>query len=340
MKRLALALLGFGHVGRAFAELLVSKREWLACRGMKVGVTWILTSSGGIHAPLGIDLEGVLPFVSSGHKVYEYEGGSRKLDFNYLMAEGDFDTMVEMSPTDMETGGPAMVHIESCLKACKNVITANKGPILIKYRELKDIANRMGLFLGIGCTTGGSLPSITAGTFDTAGAEIISIEGILNGTTNYILNLMETDRLTYGEALKAAQDMGLAETNPSNDVEGRDTATKLLILSKALMGSDMVLSGMEVQGITGITPEDIARASEEGKRYKLIGRADRRKGILRASVAPEKIGPDNFLYGIGGSGKAVLYRTDTLGDLLVAAGASGPSYAAASLFRDLVNLGF
>jgi homoserine dehydrogenase len=338
-REIKLALAGFGHVGRAFAELLLKKREWLHSRELSLMVTGILNSKGGILDPEGIDLEKLISFVKTGKQLSEYPvGGSDAVTFQSFMEYDTFDTLVEMSPTDLETGGPAMEHITTSLEMEKNVITANKGPILLKYHKLKQLADAKGLFLGIGCTTGGALPSVTAGQYDAAGSEILSIEGILNGTTNYILNLMEMEELSYKEALKATQDMGLAEKDPSRDVDGWDTATKLLILSNVLMGSSLSLNDIEVKGITGITPIHLEEAAKEGKRYKLIGKAEKENGTVKATVSIEKIGPDNFLYGIEGSGKAVLYRTDTLGDLLVANSASGPSYAAASLLRDLVNL--
>jgi homoserine dehydrogenase len=334
-----LALAGFGHVGRAFVELLIKKREWLHSRRLELTVTGILNSKGGILDPKGIDLEKLIPFLETGKNLFEYPvGGSDAVTFQSLMESDPFDTLVEMTPTDLETGGPAMEHITTSLEMGKNVITANKGPILLKYHKLKELADSKGIFLGIGCTTGGSLPSVTAGQYDAAGSEILSIEGILNGTTNYILNLMEMEDLSYKEALKITQDMGLAERDPSRDVNGWDTATKLLILSNVLMGSSLSLNDIEVKGITGLTPTHLEEAAKDNKRYKLIGKAEKENGTVKAKVTLEKIDPDNFLYGIKGSGKAVLYKTDTLGNLLVAGSASGPSYAAASLLRDLVNL--
>ncbi len=337
-KIIQLALIGFGNVGRALAELLVRKKEWLVKKGLHLSVTYVISRKGGVYYPEGIDLENLVNFVSTGQRLSEYShGGTPDLSFDLMIKRGDFNTLVEMSPTDTETGEPAMYHITSALERGKNVITANKGPILLKYAELKELADSKEVFLGIGCTTGGSLPSITAGIYDIAGAEILSIEGILNGTTNYILNLMENEGLSYENALKVTQDMGLAESDPSKDVEGWDTATKLLILSNVLMGSRLSLDDIQVNGITKITPRDIQTAAKEGKRYKLTGKAERKNGTVNASVNLEKISSDNFLYGIKGSGKAVLFRTDTLGDMLVAGSASGPCYAAASLLRDLIN---
>lgn len=334
-----LAFAGFGNVGRALAELIASKKNWLQSKELHLSIPYVISSKGGVYDPEGIDPYKLVHFVRSGKKLYEYpKGGTVDLSFDKMLEKDDFDTLIEMSPTDTKTGGPAMNHITSALENDKNVVTANKGPILLKYRKLKELADLKGVFLGIGCTTGGSLPSITAGQYDAAGSEILSIEGILNGTTNYILNLMETEGLSYEEVLKVTQDMGLAERDPAKDVEGWDTATKLLILSNVLMGSDLCLKDISVRGITEITPEAIKSAAREDKRYKLLGKAERTGGTVKASVCLEKLGSDNFLYGIEGSGKAVLYRTDTLGDLLVAGSASGPGYAAASLLRDLVNL--
>jgi homoserine dehydrogenase len=171
-----------------------------------------------------------------------------------------------------------------------------------------------------------------------AGASITSIEGILNGTTNCILSEMEHSAMGYEDALREAQRLGIAETDPSLDVEGWDTASKLLIITNVLMDAGMGLEDISVEGITGITPEMVRNASEQGMRYKLLGRAELKDGRIEASVRLERLSESHPLYGVCGRDKAVRYVSDTLGELTLMGGASGTVPAAASIMRDLINL--
>ena len=206
------------------------------------------------------------------------------------------------------------------------------------YKELKNIAVKNNVQLGIGCTTGGALPSINGGIMDLAGADILSIEGVLNGTTNFIINEMENKGITYIEALKKAQQLGIAETNPTLDVEGWDTATKLLILTNVLMNEEKLLEDISVEGITKITPDEVRNCLVEGNKYKLVGKTVKENDKIRMTVKLEKLDSTHPLYGVDGKNKAVRYVSDVLGDLTIIGGASGVTPAAASVLRDLINI--
>ncbi len=332
------ALIGCGGVGRAFLKL-IGGRKTSSIKDLEVQVNCILDLGGGIYNPEGIDCTDVADFLEGGGQLWDYpQGGNREVDFKSILSSRDLDVVVELTPTNKETGEPGLTYIRRALDRGLHVVTGNKGPILLAYRELTELAARRGIQLGIGCTTGGALPSINAGLIDMAGAEIESIEGVLNGSTNFILKEMEEKGSSYGKALEKAQEMGIAETNPALDVEGWDTASKLLILTNVLMGGDRALKDIEVEGITDLTPEDVAEAREEGRRYKLVGRSQlTEKGIVM-TVRPERVGSDHTLYGVDGKNKAVKYTSATLGDLTVIGGASGPLPAAASIYRDIVNI--
>lgn len=331
-----IALIGCGGVGKAFLKLVGDKMGTPAKEELKIN--YILDLEGGIYNPEGIDCIDVANFLEEGGKVSKYpRGGSGDITFNSVLSGRDLDMVVELTPTNKETGEPGLTYIREALDRGLHVVTGNKGPILLAYRELNELAAKREVQLGIGCTTGGALPSINAGLMDMAGAEIESIEGVLNGSTNFILKEME-ESLTYGEALKKSQELGIAETDPSLDVEGWDTASKLLILTNVLMGRDKGLKDIEVEGITELTPEDVAAARGEDKRYKLVGRSQITQSGLVMTVKPEKVGRDHTLYGVDGKNKAVKYTSATLGELTVIGGASGTLPAAASVYRDIVNI--
>jgi homoserine dehydrogenase len=149
---------------------------------------------------------------------------------------------------------------------------------------------------------------------------------------------MEDTGCTYDIALKKAKDFGIAEANPSFDVEGWDTAFKLLILTNVIMKEEKKLSDIKIEGITRLTPEDIKIAQKEEKRYKLIGQTKREEKELNIVVRLEKVGKEHTFYNVDGKNKAVRYISDTLGELTLVGGASGTTAAAASILRDIIYI--
>ena len=334
-----LAITGCGGVGKALINLLDSRRGALAAEGLDIQVNYVLEYYGGIYNKDGIDLSALFEFVQNEKDITKFDGGSKDITIDTVVENGDVDLAVIMTPTNKETGEPGLSYIRKLLQADIHVVTSDKGPVLVAYDELAATAKERGLQLGVGCTTGGALPSVNGGMMDMAGADITSIEGVLNGTTNFILKDMEENDVTYEEALKKAQAAGIAETNPPLDVEGFDTATKLLILTRLHMGIKKSLADMEITGITKLTRDDIAKALSSGRKYRLIGRTSvGEDGSVTMKVAPEMVGPDSPFYGVEGKNKAVRYTSDTLGDLFVMGGASGTTPAAASILRDIVNI--
>ncbi|NLO25908.1 MAG: homoserine dehydrogenase [Clostridiales bacterium] len=334
-----LAVVGFGGVGRAFVELLVLKRSLLYDEGLDIKVNYVINSRAGVYAPDGIDCASLIKFIQKDNDLSHYKnGGSKNINFDSIMNKKDIDVLVEMTPTNKKTGEPGMTYVKRALENGIHVITSNKGPIMLAYKKLNMLAARHSVQLGIGCTSGGALPTVNGGLIDMAGSAILSIEGVLNGTTNYILEQMEQEGITYHEALKKAMEIGIAEADPTLDVEGWDTASKLLILTNILMNEEKTIEDVSVEGITGITPEQIEQAKQEGKKYKLVGRTQNKAGALYMTVRPEKLDEWHPLYRIDGKNKAVRYVSDTLGDLTISGGASGVTPAAASILRDLINI--
>jgi len=334
-----IAVIGYGGIGKAFIKLLEEKKEYLAREDINICVNYVINSSGGVYYSEGIDCKDLGEFTEVGGILSQYpKGGSREVNFDMLMEKKNVDLVIEMTPTNKQTGEPGITYIRKSLESGMHVITSNKGPVLLAYKKLNELAAQKGVQLCIGCTAGGALPSINGGLIDMAGSKILSIEGVLNGTTNFILDEMEQKGVEYKEALKGAQSLGIAEANPSLDVEGWDTAIKLLILTNVLMNEENSLSDVEVKGITALTPEDIRKAREEGSRYKLVGRTLNKGGRLEITVRPEKLCSDHQLFGVCGESKAVRYTSDTLGDLTIMGGASGVIPSAASVLRDLINI--
>jgi homoserine dehydrogenase len=218
-----------------------------------------------------------------------------------------------------------------------HVVSLNKGPFVLAFWELSRRAAEKGVALKLSGATAAALPTVDIATYCLAGATISKILGILNGTSNYILTRMEAG-LTFAEALREAQDMGIAERDPSLDVGGWDTANKLLILTNVALGTNLRLEDIEVQGITDITPQDVRAAREAGHVIKLLGQAERDESGVRASVRPVTLPREHPLAAVTGTTKAVHFETDTMGSLTVIGGRSDPRAAAAAALKDIINL--
>lgn len=329
-----IGIIGFGNVGKALVKLLKIKNKDLEALGIKPILNYVLNSEGGIYNPKGIDLDHLIVSESlKSNEIYD-----KKINFDFLMSNKDIDVLIEMTPTNLKDISLAHKHIESALLNNINVVTANKGPILFNYKKLKALADDRNLSFGIGCTVGGALPTLNAGLYDLAGAEIKSIEAVLNGTSNFILEQMENKEISFDVALKEAQKIGIAETDSTNDISGYDTATKLLILSNILMDLDLKLEDIKINGIENLDFEDVINAKNNNMRYKLVGSCIRKENKIEAEVGLKLVDEDDTLYSINGKNKGVKYKTDTLGELVIIGGESGPIPAAASILRDIINM--
>ncbi len=332
-----IGVVGFGGVGKALIKLLIEKEGYLKEKyNLDIKVKYIIKSDGGIYNLNGIDLKEVESMLENNVDIKQHELWIDNLNINQLIKNNDIDTLVELTSTNIVNGEPGLTHIKLALSNKINVVTGNKGPILLKYKELNNIAKNNKVSLKVGCTTGGALPSINGGIYDVAGSEITSIEGILNGTTNYILTKMLNDNVTYEEALKEAQKAGIAELDPTLDVEGFDTACKMIILSNVLMNTDMTLEHIKIDGITKVDEKLINKAKIDNCKLKLIGKIEKEDNNIKAYVKPIIINEEHPLYSVDYKNKGIYYKTDTLGDIAIIGGASGTKNAAASVLRDII----
>ena len=334
-----IGLIGFGGVGQALIKLLIDKESYLLQQyNLKINVKYIIKSNGGIYNASGINLSEILKVIDENINITCHNEWKDNLNINDIIDNNDRDTLVELTSTNIETGEPGLTHIRKSLENNINVVTGNKGPILLDYKKLKVLADNNNVELKVGCTTGGALPSINGGIYDIAGSKIQSIEGVLNGTTNYILSKMANDNVDYKEALLEAQKVGIAESDPSLDVLGYDTASKIIILSNVLMNSDLKLEDLKINGIEEVRLDNIEKAKVRGNKIKLIGKVYKKDNLVKGYVTPIEIDENHPLYCVDYKNKGIYYKTDTLGDISIIGGASGTMNAAASILRDIILL--
>lgn len=334
-----IGLIGFGGVGQALIKLLIDKESYLLQQyNLKINVKYIIKSNGGIYNASGINLSEILKVIDENINITCHNEWKDNLNINDIIDNDDIDTLVELTSTNIETGEPGLTHIRKSLENNINVVTGNKGPILLDYKKLKVLADNNNVELKVGCTTGGALPSINGGIYDIAGSKIQSIEGVLNGTTNYILSKMANDNVDYKEALLEAQKVGIAESDPSLDILGYDTASKIIILSNVLMNSDLKLEDLKINGIEEVRLDNIEKAKVRGNKIKLIGKVYKKDNLVKGYVTPIEIDENHPLYCVDYKNKGIYYKTDTLGDISIIGGASGTMNAAASILRDIILL--
>ena len=232
--------------------------------------------------------------------------------------------LAEATLTDLKTGEPGLSHIRAALSRGIHVTTTNKGPVAVAFDELSTLADTCGAkFRYEGVVMSGT-PLIQMLRSGMAGCTILKLEGILNGTTNFILTKMSNEGSSYAEALEEATSLGYAEADPSGDVLGWDAAGKVSILAKVIFGKDIPVTEVERQGITGVTPENIKEAFDNGYTVKLIAGLNWINGILYAYVTPKEIPLSHPLASIRGATNAVTITSDNLGEVtLIGPGPEG-----------------
>jgi len=246
--------------------------------------------------------------------------------------------LLEASPANLKDGQPGLSCIEAALSRGMHVVTADKGPLVLAFPRLLALARDHGVKLRFGATVAGGLPAVKLGQRDLAVADVHRLEGILNLTTNYILTRMADDGLSYDEALAHAQAAGHAEADPTLDVEGRDAANKLVILTHSVLRYPATLDDVTVEGITHVTAEMLSQAAAHGKRVKLVATAERGEGGYHLSVHPTWLDADHPLARLGAKQMGIVYHTDVCGLISAAIVEETPVPSAAAMLRDVVDI--
>ncbi|MEM0482303.1 MAG: homoserine dehydrogenase [Nitrososphaerota archaeon] len=306
-------IIGYGFLGKRLARRLTYYRR----RGL--ALTVLANSKGYLHSPTGFEGDG-LPEDITAHSRFR---ASNPAD---VIGQDLVDLLVVLTPTNVYSGEPGLTYIREALKGGIDVVTADKGPLVVAFKELTSLADSMGVSLCYEATVGGGIPVFSLARHSLRGDRILSIRGILNGTTNYILTRMHFEGLPLDLALQEAQMMGLAERDPSLDLEGIDSACKVVILANALLGADRRLEDVKVKGITQVTSDAILAAKELGMTIKLVGSIEGG----RLSVAPRLVRLNHPLC-VHGTLNAVQFKMEITGDLTLIGRGAGESTISALL---------
>lgn len=326
MRTSRIAIAGFGGVGRATANLLLSRRKrYREVYGMDVRLVAVCGSRSGLADADGLEVD-QLSALKPGLSGPEFVAASRA------------DILIEAGPSDFRTGGPGLAYIRSALLAGFDTIVISKGALVHSGKQLRELARGSGAMMKLSGAAAAALPTIDLVEHSLKGCEVLAIEGILNATTNYLLDAMTTKSVGFDAALQDAQRGGFAEADPRNDTEGWDTACKLLILANFGLGADLTMSDLSVEGIQSVTGERIEKWRAEGLVPKLVGSLARIEGAFRASVGIRTYPLADPLANVRGKDKAIRITTDAMGETIAIGSGKEPLATAAAALKDLEHI--
>ncbi len=328
MKTVRISIIGFGAVGQGVARAILSKNEYLHNQGIDLRVVAISDSKGSEINNRGIDLEDALERKKQNGTVAKDKESALDIIRNL-----EHDIVVEATPTNINDGEPGSGNMLAAFNSGRHVVTSNKGPLALRFSELRETAEDNGVMFRYEATVGGAVPIFNLVHEALAGNRVIGIEGILNGTTNYILTRMAEERLPYELVLKEAQELGIAEADPTYDIEGIDSACKLVIIANSIFGEGATYRDVEVTGITKITPEALELASKNNYVVKLVCEAG--NGTL--TVAPRLV-PKRHPLAVGGTLNVASILTDLAGRITISGKGAGSMETASSILSDILYI--
>jgi homoserine dehydrogenase len=326
-------VVGFGIVGQSLAKLLLSRSaDLFSLYGIKPRIVACVDTGGSAIAPRGLDIQRLLEVKRLKGTVGEYEKTSSRFDPLYVIEKMDAEMLIELTPTDIESGEPGTSNIISAMRSGKHVITVNKGPLALSFPSLMELANYNGVLLRFSGTVGGGTPILEFAKRCLKGDRIISFKGILNGTTNYILSKME-EGLTFDNALNDAKQKGYAEAVPSLDIEGYDAAAKLVIMANLIMGMKVTIKDIHRTGISSVQVSDVQSAQERGNAIKLLAICDKKKLDVRPTEVSKK---DPVC--VDGTLNAVTFFSDHSGHQTIIGRGAGGMETGSAILRDLIEI--
>lgn len=340
-KTLKICMAGFGNLGKRFSQLLLEKGQYITDEyGCKIVVTGISTRSRGtLVNPEGINLQDALDMVINTGKFDINYPGYTTGDTNEMIEKSQADIFIEMSTLSIEDGQPATDYMKKAFGLGMHVITANKGPEAWHYKELKKIAEDKGLCYLYETIVMDGTPIFNLMKDTLHGNRLLGFRGILNGTSNFVLCQLEKG-YTYDEAIKEAQRIGLAEADPSMDMDGWDGAAKLCAMTNILMDCQITPKMVEVHSVANITKEDIEKANAEGYRIKYICEAKRnpQTNEITAKVSPQKLLISDSFSNVNDTSAAVTLYTDLAGEMTIIQTDPGILQTAYGVYSDLITL--
>lgn len=326
-------LIGLGTIGQSYCQLLENRKEDLLTNyGIDSKIVAVADSKGVAIDEKGININDILSVKKNNKSVSDLSIGDKSKTSIDLIEEIDAELLVDATPTNIQDGEPSASLLESAMKTKKNIITANKGPLALAFSSIIEKADYNNVILKYSATVGGGTPILEFGRKCLEADRILEMHAILNGTTNYILTEMDDRGLSFQDALKEAQELGYAEADPTLDVDGFDAAAKLVIMGNLLLGKELVLNDLKIEGIRDITQKDITKAKDNGNTIKLIASVNN-----MAKVEPVIISKDDPM-SVAGALCSVKFVSEFAGEEIIIGKGAGGMETASAMIRDLVEI--
>lgn len=323
-------LIGKGTVGTSLIQILLNKKDFLERKfNIKFIVNSIIEIDGALIDSQGIDLKEVIDIKQNFRRLPYWEKDAK---FEDIVSKLNIAICIETTPTNPKTGEPGLSHIIQALENKIDAVSSNKGPLYLEYEKLRKLAKLNNCYLKYEATVASCVPTLGIKEALIAN-EIISIKAILNGTSNFILSRMTAEGINFDLALKEAQELGYAESDPALDIEGYDAAGKLVILANELLGWSKKITDVQVEGISKISSHTIELASTDGYVIKHLAIAENNKLIVTPRLI-EKHSPLN----ISGNLNAMELQTNYAGPILLIGRGAGGFEAASAILNDLIYI--
>ncbi len=329
MKTIKISIAGAGNIGRALLDAICEQTDAFEQKhGVRLRVTGVCNSRGGL-----LDTAGLSP-----KKIAQQSAYTPGLAGRNFVQQVDADILVEAGPSDYVTGEPGLSYADAAIARGLHVIFISKGAMLLHGTQLLEKARKQGVAIKYRCATASGLPAIDLLESAFANATIEKIEGVLTGTTSFILDKMQSQGCSLTEALTEARALGMTEPDPTNDLNGKDTACKLLIIANTVFRTQLTLADMSVSGIESVSPEDIATACAEGKTPRLIGSVARTTSGINAAVQLQYLNNTDTLARLNARDKALRIFTREFGETILAGGSSSRDATIAAAMEDLAQI--
>lgn len=325
MKRVNVAICGFGRIGQQIAELLLNRSEYYQQKyQIDARLVGVCKSSSGL-----IDQEGLQ--AAKWLDKTQYQAGLTEQKF---LEQVQADVIIETGPSDYVTGGKGLFYLNYALTHSMNAIAVSKGALVVEGKKLINLAHQHKKKLFFSGATAAALPTVDLFEYNLAGCQILEIEGVFTGTTNFILNDMLQHECAFAESLEKAQAKGIAEPDSSFDVDGWDTAAKITILANTVLGADVKIQDIPKQGISHVRADDIRDWKKENVVPRLVGFIYLKNQQIQTGVELRLVPANHPFAHLQGSKKCIRVLTQEMGEFVVSGGASAPLATAAAALKD------
>jgi len=341
MRNVRIVLVGLGNLGRRFCETVAVKESLLADRyGLSLTLVGAADSRGAAYSVEGLDLGKVSEIKLAGGTIGDYPGvGQPGWGAVELVRAAEADVLMDASPVNLDAGAePGLTCIRTAMNKGWHVITPNKGPLVVAFRELHELAREKNVAFRYDGTVAGGLPALNVGCRDLRGARLSLLEAVPNLVTGYVMDML-ADGTSWEDATTKARAEGVLESPPEWDLDGWDTAAKLVILANAVLGCDAKIDDVERAGVRTVPTTELVAARARGEKYRLLARAELQDdGSYRLSAVPTPLASSHPLGRLGRKQMGVVYTTDIYGTITCIIDEPNPVPSSATMLRDLLDI--